>query len=454
MERLRILSGGRKGDEVVLRGPSVLVGRDPEAHLRLDPEADRGASKRHAELRWEEGAWTLRDLGSRNGTFVNDDRVEGPVRLAPGDVIRFGANGPKARLEAGGSVTQRVKVRTARATRHLRLASGILLVVTVGAAVALLLTNRERLGLEQERERLHATVDSLLRQEDRTAAELEGEVEALASALERSRSEVESIRRELAREEETGGTNDSQVATLRAELEEATQALARQQIAATLDFRSIEEANRPAVVLIFAEDAEGRVVSGTGFVVRDDALVVTARHLLQDPDGRRTASRVAIQFADSRQVWPARIVATSPSDDLALIQATNLRGTVPTVQGINSRPDTVQTGSPVAALGFPLGGSSTPAEAAGGERQVVRPLLSAGVVRDVTRERLEIQGFGEPGASGSPVLNAEGEVVAVVYEGRRTSRGGVLLAAPSNRVNALLSAAAPAREGSNDASGR
>ncbi|MFW5905019.1 MAG: trypsin-like peptidase domain-containing protein [Acidobacteriota bacterium] len=446
MERLRILSGGREGDEVVLRGESLMVGRDRDAHLRLDPERDRASSKRHAELRRDSGGWVIRDLGSRNGTFVNDERITGSRRLAPGDTIRFGVGGPEARLETGGSLTQRVRIRTARATRRHRVLSAVLVLVAVGAIGALAVTQRERLGWERERARLHATVDSLLQQEDRTATELEGEVESLTDALERSRAEVDAIRDELSRQEAAGSGDDPEVDALRVELEQATQALARQQIAASLDFGQIEEANRPAVVLIFVEDASGRVVSGTGFVARDDALVVTARHLLEDDEGRRVARRVAIQFSDSRQVWPARIVAASPSDDLALLQATNIRGQVPTVQGINARPDTVRSGSPVAAIGFPLGGTSTAAEAAGGERQVARPLLSAGVVRDVTRSRLEIQGFGEPGASGSPVLDAAGEVVAVVVEGRRTARGGVLIAATSQRVQALLSAGAPERE--------
>jgi len=442
-DRLRILSGGREGDEVVLRENSLLVGRAQDADLRLDPRRDRVVSKRHAELRRDGDAWVLRDLESRNGTFVNGSRVRGPVRLSPGDTIRFGAQGPEARIEFGGSVTRAVRARTARATRRHRVVSGLLLLLAAGTAVALVVTQRERLGLERDRERLQATVDSLLRQERRTAAELEEQLEALTVALERSQREVERIRGELARREEAGRGDDGDVARLRAELEEATQALARQQIAATLDFQRIEGANRSAVVLIFADHGGGRVVSGTGFAVREDALVVTARHLFEDEDGRRTARRVALQFSDSRQVWPARVIATSPHADLALVQATRIRGDVPTVQGINARPDTVQSGSPVVALGFPLGGSATPAEAADGRRPVIRPLLSAGVVREVSGDRLEIQGFGEPGASGSPVLDAAGEVVAVVYEGRRTARGGVLFAAPSDQVRALISAAAP-----------
>jgi S1-C subfamily serine protease len=439
--RLRILRGARAGDEVPLIGDRMLVGRDPSADLRLDPDADLAASKKHAELRREAGGWSVQDLGSRNGTFVNGVRAEGPVWLEPGDVIRFGGQGPEARFEMEGSVTARVRARTAVATRRLRWTSLALALLTAGAGIALLLSHRDRLSWEREREMLRATVDSLFQQDVRTAGDLEGEVEALATALEQSRAEVAAIRDRLALREEAGAGSSEDVAVLQRELEEATQALARQQVAATLDFQGIEDANRSAVVLIFVEGADGQVVSGTGFSVRDDALLVTARHLLEGPTGRVEPRRIAVQFSDSEQVWPAHLVATSESEDLALVRAENIRGAVPTVQGLNARPDTVQSGSPVASMGFPLGGGSTPAEAMTGRRPAVRPLLGAGVVRDVTLHHIEVQGFGEPGASGSPVLDARGEVIAVVSEGRRGPRGGVLVAIPSNRVQALLASA-------------
>ncbi len=49
-------------------------------------------SAQHASLRWVEGAWELRDLGSRNGTFVGDVRIDPSkrVKLAIGSLIRFG----------------------------------------------------------------------------------------------------------------------------------------------------------------------------------------------------------------------------------------------------------------------------------------------------------------------------------------------------------------------------
>ncbi|MEZ4463786.1 MAG: FHA domain-containing protein [bacterium] len=63
------------------------VGRGVLAALRLeDPRVSQG----HAELSFTDGTWTLRDLGSRNGTRVDGQRLQAPVTLAVGQQIAFG----------------------------------------------------------------------------------------------------------------------------------------------------------------------------------------------------------------------------------------------------------------------------------------------------------------------------------------------------------------------------
>jgi hypothetical protein len=68
--------------------PTVRIGRGPGATLRL---ADLSVSRFHAELRPVEDGWLLRDLGSMNGTHLNGLRITTPVKVRPGDHIRFGA---------------------------------------------------------------------------------------------------------------------------------------------------------------------------------------------------------------------------------------------------------------------------------------------------------------------------------------------------------------------------
>jgi pSer/pThr/pTyr-binding forkhead associated (FHA) protein len=63
------------------------IGRDVSSGLRL---SDSSASRVHAELRRNGESWTLRDLGSMNGTFVNGRRVMGAVVVRPGDQVTFG----------------------------------------------------------------------------------------------------------------------------------------------------------------------------------------------------------------------------------------------------------------------------------------------------------------------------------------------------------------------------
>ncbi len=78
----------------------VRLGRDPGGDVVFDADFDRDASGNHAELRREGSGWVLVDLRSRNGTFVNGQRVDRRP-LASGDEITFGAKGPRVRVELG-----------------------------------------------------------------------------------------------------------------------------------------------------------------------------------------------------------------------------------------------------------------------------------------------------------------------------------------------------------------
>lgn len=77
----------RFGRTVPVRGDDLVIGR---AGADLDVD-DRGVSRRHARIaRGPDGGWTLVDLGSTNGTFLNGARVH-ISRLRDGDEIRVGA---------------------------------------------------------------------------------------------------------------------------------------------------------------------------------------------------------------------------------------------------------------------------------------------------------------------------------------------------------------------------
>ncbi len=68
-------------------GESVVLGRGTDADVRLDNPA---VSRRHARLHRLPDGYAVEDLGSRNGTFVNDRPVACWVEVGPGDRIRVG----------------------------------------------------------------------------------------------------------------------------------------------------------------------------------------------------------------------------------------------------------------------------------------------------------------------------------------------------------------------------
>jgi hypothetical protein len=70
----------------VVSGDPFVIGRSRECDLVLD---DPNVSRRHAELRREDGGWAVRDLGSTNGIKLNGQRSRGG-RLTPGDEITLG----------------------------------------------------------------------------------------------------------------------------------------------------------------------------------------------------------------------------------------------------------------------------------------------------------------------------------------------------------------------------
>ena len=51
----------------------------------------KGVSRHHFSIRKQESKWLLRDLGSKNGTWVHDQRVAAPTVLGDGDLVRFGS---------------------------------------------------------------------------------------------------------------------------------------------------------------------------------------------------------------------------------------------------------------------------------------------------------------------------------------------------------------------------
>ena len=80
------LQGSQRGELFTL-SPVTSIGTDPKCNVVLN---DKFMSSKHAEIKAENGVWVLRDVGSTNGTYVNNRRVD-RHELVDNDYIKFGS---------------------------------------------------------------------------------------------------------------------------------------------------------------------------------------------------------------------------------------------------------------------------------------------------------------------------------------------------------------------------
>lgn len=84
---LRVTQGPSAGKEFKLPVDNFVIGRGDGCHLK--PKSDM-VSRRHCALAVRDAKLFLEDFGSKNGTYVNNERVEGTIELKMGDEIRVG----------------------------------------------------------------------------------------------------------------------------------------------------------------------------------------------------------------------------------------------------------------------------------------------------------------------------------------------------------------------------
>ena len=142
--------------------------------------------------------------------------------------------------------------------------------------------------------------------------------------------------------------------------------------------------------------------AGTGVVIDDQGTILTALHVVNGQ------SDITVTFADGTQS-PARILQTLPDNDIAALRA--LRPAPNLVPAVLGNPDSVQIGDDAIVIGNPFGLTRS---------------LSTGVISGLGR-RIQVPGKPKPlerliqfdasvnpGSSGGPLLNREGDVVGIV----------------------------------------
>lgn len=80
-------SGPTPGVVFPLEGEQLTIGRDSSNGVAIN---DAEVSRKHSRLTFQGGKFVIDDLGSTNGTFVNGQRLAGPVVLKAGDVVSLG----------------------------------------------------------------------------------------------------------------------------------------------------------------------------------------------------------------------------------------------------------------------------------------------------------------------------------------------------------------------------
>lgn len=84
---LTVTEGALTGTSVALGDNGVLLGRNPECTLVLDDDYSSG---RHARLYRGPEGWLVEDLGSTNGTYLNEQRLSTSRLVKAGDAVRIG----------------------------------------------------------------------------------------------------------------------------------------------------------------------------------------------------------------------------------------------------------------------------------------------------------------------------------------------------------------------------
>jgi pSer/pThr/pTyr-binding forkhead associated (FHA) protein len=499
------------GKRFEAKGTRIRLGRGKECEIRPVEGAEGVVSRVHAELTvGPSGGLSLRDVGSKNGTFLNGDRIQDPMPVRLGDRITLGPGGPvlvvegigtgpmkaaqrpapppgaegmgqktvmglinsaleqarEERRRGGRGSTAFLKAVAAEVGKDSRrkfrwmTASIFILVLLLGAGVFgvyQLLSQQvaqtevarrssedsSRADAERLRQALDsaraqaapaATVDSLrvqLESAQARTAELSEGLGRAQSALTQQLSTGETQRQASARdlqrlrdqltEAQKSAPSSSQIDSLRRQVSAAetqTASLdARMRAVRGTDFATIAQQNQGAVGLITTSFGKN-YYNGSGFVISADGYMLTNWHVVTD-SGYPKPDTTWVTMADQSASRYADVVITSQDRDIALIKIRGYQG--PYLTAIDWGGTKSRQGEPAALIGYPAG-----AGFARYRSSVVRTSMTAGIISRVTDDVIQFDGMTVGGSSGSPVFNANGEVISIHRAGLPQAPGFAL----------------------------
>ena len=168
----------------------------------------------------------------------------------------------------------------------------------------------------------------------------------------------------------------------------------------------VYQAIRPSLVLIQTqvpgENGEEETGLGSGIVINDGGAILTSLHVVEN------ASEIELLFADGTKAG-ARVLVEQPENDIAVLGPSQLPELV--VPAILGNPNAMRVGDEAFAVGNPFGlYSSMTAGVISGFERTFKPPDS-----DQRLEGLiQIDAAVNPGNSGGPLLNRNGQVIGIV----------------------------------------
>ncbi len=428
------LTGSHRGDTEVFVSEKISIGTDAAANLRFDPEIDRYTSHYHAEIQLKECDYILKDKGSAKGTFVNNRLVK-EIALKDGDLIEFGAGGPKVRFRIKtddadvckpwteiiedslgiARSSQRGRITTATAffrqilweaftqsSRSFKIGAILILFIILSGLISYFYIQYARLSRTAEKVRI----------------------------LEIERSVAENIIKAY-----SGGICLIQGA-----------------------FYFFDEVTGEPLLMMGKGPRGISEYTGTGFLVRADGLILTNRHIAEPWWEMEMSPYIHIEptikprfevfrafFPGIKEPFALKVEKISDEVDVALLRIDVRGATIPVLE-LDITGKGMVMGEPIILLGYPAGVNAIFAKT---DPEVVkqlfdlpfiplvqelsnwgliRPLSTQGHLSDIMHNRMVYDAQTTAGGSGGPIFNNKGKVIGInygVFPGFRGSNFGV-----------------------------
>ena len=413
--KLIFLTGSKSGTHHELNDDVTTIGRREDRDITFQPD-DILVSGHHARITRDGDRFFLEDTDSKNGTFINKERIE-RAELKPGDVITFGRGGPSAQFavsEPGAHVPtlelpsrtlpteiftlarSRVAERTggqralrhpvsltremvsiaySRATRRMRLTLVTTLVlsfVAVGSVAVIQIRDKARL---QQALNQFALV---LQSERASRTEIQEDLAAIQTSYDSLRATVEAQRAEVARDRRFGETITREFSRGVA-LIVFSYGFADRRSGNLLRFR-VDARGNPITTIsgtgelvpLVAFGGAGvpviRQGSATGFLIDSAGTIVTNRHVARPWEEDKELESLKLRgldvtpqmtvlrayFPPGNRQYEMLVHRVSEEADLAVLRATTGRIDAP-ILPLPRKPSTVGPGEQVVFIGYPTG---------------------------------------------------------------------------------------------------